>query len=108
MASDKVVIPDMVNKPPHYTQSQNETIVEMVIMFGWDAVIGYVKCAAWKYRARAPYKGNLEQDQKKADWYVSVLDVLEKRDIFDLKTWLKVREVGARLEANVNAGKQAK
>lgn len=96
----KPVAHDMVNDPPHYTRSQNETIVEMVLVFGWDATIGYARCAAWKYRARAPYKGNLEQDQKKADWYVSVLDVLERRDLYDLKKWLKVREVGSRLAAD--------
>lgn len=83
---------NMVDNPPHYMQSENETIVEMILIFGWDAAIGYAKCAAWKYRARAPFKGNFEQDEKKTDWYVSIIPVLELRDLVELKKWLKARE----------------
>lgn len=86
---------DMVNNPSHYMQSTNETIVEMVYMFGFDSVIEYAKCAAWKYRARAAYKGHMEEDMKKADWYISVIDILQTRDMFELKRWLYRREKDA-------------
>lgn len=89
MATDKK---DMVNSPAHYMQGSNETIVEMVYMFGFDTVADYCKCAAWKYRARAPFKGNAEEDFKKADWYISAIDILEAHDILELKRWLWRRE----------------
>lgn len=30
----------------------------------------HCKCCAWKYRYRSEYKGNAEQDNEKADWYL--------------------------------------
>lgn len=59
-----------VDHPSHYNQHYFETIDEMVIMFGVDAVIEFCKINAWKYRTRAPYKGNEEADNEKADWYL--------------------------------------
>ena len=42
----------------------------MVLAFGIDATITFCVLNAWKYRARAPYKGKLEQDMEKADRYM--------------------------------------
>ena len=64
---------DMVNEPPHYKQHAMECIDEMLQVFGTAAVIAYCKCAAWKYRYRAPYKGKFEEDNAKADWYLKKL-----------------------------------
>lgn len=64
---------DMVNEPPHYMQHAMECIDEMVQVFGVEAVKSYCRCAAWKYRYRAPYKGKLEEDNNKADWYLKKL-----------------------------------
>ena len=63
--------PDNVNQPEHYKQHKFQTIDEMVIVFGADAVITYCKINAWKYRARAQYKGKPEEDNAKADWYLN-------------------------------------
>jgi hypothetical protein len=61
---------DMVNHPPHYNrEGAMETIEEMILIFGKEAVISYCLCNAWKYRARALYK-NFEEDMKKSDWYL--------------------------------------
>lgn len=59
-----------VDHPSHYNQHYFETIDEMVIVFGVDAVIDFCKINAWKYRSRAPYKGNEKADNEKADWYL--------------------------------------
>lgn len=67
---------DMVNQPPHYKQHAMECFDEMVKVFGVDAAIAYCKCAAWKYRYRAPYKGKFEEDNAKADWYLKKLSEL--------------------------------
>ena len=68
---------DMVNEPQHYKQHAMECIDEMLQVFGTAAVIAYCKCAAWKYRYRAPYKGKFEEDNAKADWYLKKLSELD-------------------------------
>lgn len=70
-----------VNHPSHYNQSAMECIDEMEYLFGTYAVIGFCKCNAWKYRSRAPFKGNQEEDNKKADWYIQKLKELEEKEI---------------------------
>lgn len=62
---------DPVNHPSHYTQNKFESIDEMMIAFGPEAVYHFCICNAWKYKNRAPYKGNFEEDMKKADWYLT-------------------------------------
>lgn len=70
---------DLVNHPSHYTQGGMETIEEMELIFGAKAVIDYCLLNAWKYRARAPYKGNPEQDMDKANWYLNKYKELVER-----------------------------
>lgn len=77
-----------VNHPPHYNQHKYETIDEMVTLFGVDAVIGFCICNAWKYRERAPYKGNAEEDNKKADWYLT-----KARELKDYPPILKASDL---------------
>ena len=74
---------DMVNEPPHYKQHAMECFDEMVEVFGVEAVKSYCKCAAWKYRYRAPYKGKFEEDNAKADWYLKKLSELDAASIFE-------------------------
>lgn len=71
---------DMVNEPPHYKQHAMECFDEMVEVFGVEAAKSYCKCAAWKYRYRAPYKGKFEEDNAKADWYLKKLSELSTND----------------------------
>lgn len=68
---------DVVKEPNHYKHGDFETIDEMIIMFGVEAVIIYCKINAWKYRARANYKGNFEQDMEKANTYLKFAYELE-------------------------------
>ena len=63
--------PDMVNKPPHYNIHAMECFDEMVTIFGARDVFAYCVLNAWKYRYRADAKGNPEQDNAKADWYIA-------------------------------------
>ena len=69
---------DMIN-PDHYKLREHECIEEMEIMFGIDAVIGFCKCNAWKYRYRVGHKDNPEQELQKADWYINKADELIKK-----------------------------
>ena len=72
---------DMVNEPPHYKQHAMECIDEMVEVFGVETVKAYCKCAAWKYRYRAPFKGKFDEDNAKADWYLKKLSELDAASI---------------------------
>lgn len=60
----------IVDDPNHYRTGTFEVIDEMVLAFGIDATINFCVLNAWKYRARAPYKGKLVQDLEKADRYM--------------------------------------
>lgn len=68
-----------VDHPQHYGHGQFETIEEMRIMFGDEAVRSFCILNAYKYKARAQYKGNAEEDLKKADWYLSYAKNMEER-----------------------------
>lgn len=63
-----------INHPSHY-QGTHECIEVMRAMFGDEAVKGFCKCNAYKYRFRAGRKvGNsAEDDIKKAEWYEDYL-----------------------------------
>lgn len=61
---------DMVNSPAHYNQSSIECIDEMILVLGKQATADFCLGNVWKYRNRAPYKGNPIEDAKKADWYM--------------------------------------
>lgn len=61
---------DMVNRPPHYNREGGmESIDEMIMVFGKEAVKNFCLCNVWKYRYRAADK-NGQEDLKKSDWYM--------------------------------------
>lgn len=69
---------EMVDHPSHYNQFKRETIEEMRLLFGDEAVKGFCKCNAYKYQRRAKFKGNEEEDLNKAEWYLDYLEKMEK------------------------------
>jgi hypothetical protein len=71
---------DNVNHPEHY-QGRRECIEIMRVLFGDEAVKGFCKCNAFKYRFRAGKKeGNsAEQDIQKAEWYEEYLFNMEEK-----------------------------
>ena len=60
---------DQVNNPSHYQIGGIETIDIIRTMLTPEEFIGYCKGNVIKYRERAQYKGNAEQDYAKAKWY---------------------------------------
>lgn len=66
----KEEVKEEVDHPDHYNFSTYETYQEMLKVFGKATVREFCLCNVWKYRARAPYKGNAERDMEKADWYM--------------------------------------
>lgn len=63
---------DVVNEPAHYQHGTFEVIDEMLLVFGPQKTYDFCILNAWKYRSRAPYKGNTEQDMEKADRYMQM------------------------------------
>lgn len=81
MESNKnaVVVNDMVREPAHYKQGRYEVIDEMLIVFGPQKTYDFCILNAWKYRARAQYKGKPEQDMEKADRYLEMAkEIIDK------------------------------
>ena len=60
---------DMVNHPPHYKHGDIETLEVIRMSLTKKEFIGYLKGNVLKYRERAPFKGNQEQDYAKAKFY---------------------------------------
>ena len=61
---------DIINHPSHYCRDGGmESIDEMVLVFGKEAVKNFCLCNVWKYRYRSSEKNGTE-DLKKSDWYM--------------------------------------
>ena len=69
---------DPVNRPAHYQTGGIETIEIIRAMLTDDEFRGYLKGNILKYRERAQFKGNAEQDYAKARWYMARLDDLRQ------------------------------
>lgn len=73
---------DNVNHPSHYNQGSYEVIEEMRLLFGDKAVRDFCRLNAYKYFRRAEYKGNPEEDKRKAEWYLNYIDKLNKETVW--------------------------
>lgn len=61
---------DNVNSPSHYRKGDVETIDAIAsAVSGYSAIAAYCLGNVIKYIARAPYKGNVIEDLRKARWY---------------------------------------
>lgn len=70
---------EMVDSPEHYNKTQFETIVEMYYLFGEEDVLAFCKLNAYKYKARAMFKDNPQQDLDKADWYLNQIKIIKTK-----------------------------
>lgn len=71
---------DPVSRPDHYCNGGIECIDAMAITFGKKWVIIFCKLNAFKYRWRAPFKGKMQEDLKKAEWYLNKAEELENEN----------------------------
>ena len=69
---------EKVNHPAHYNTGAFEVIDEMKLLFSKEEVKAFCKLNAYKYFRRAQFKGNPEQDNAKAEWYLKYLEEMEK------------------------------
>lgn len=74
---------DMVNHPDHYNKGGIETIDLIKMALSEEEFQGYLKGNVLKYKFRAPYKGQEDEDHSKAKVYYDWLgepEVLPKGD----------------------------
>lgn len=70
---------DVVNKPQHYNrEGAMESIDEMELIYGTDAVMWFCLLNAHKYRYRAADKNGAE-DIAKSDWYMKKFKELKDK-----------------------------
>ena len=70
---------DNIN-PKHYRRDGGiESIDEMEMVFGTEAVMHFCLLNVWKYRYRAADK-NGEEDLRKSDWYMKKYCQLKNKD----------------------------
>lgn len=72
---------DAVENPEHYQNGIFETIDEMIIVFGPVKTYDFCILNAWKYRARALYKGHQEEDLMKSDQYLKMAKEIRDRNV---------------------------
>lgn len=73
MKDEKNLKKDMVDKPAHYSRYGVEAIDALRGTMSPDEFNWFLKGNAFKYLTRAGAKGTLEQDLRKACWYVIFL-----------------------------------
>jgi hypothetical protein len=84
---------DVINHPNHYCREGGmESIDEMVLVFGKEAVANFCLCNVWKYRYRASSK-NGEEDLHKSDWYMQKYKELKNQSISEIYEALKDTKV---------------
>ena len=71
---------EMVNSPKHYKNGKYEAIDVMLDIFGKKKVSAFCELNAFKYQWRSHLKGTDIQDKKKAIWYLSKYNELNKKE----------------------------
>ena len=67
---------DVIHRPSHYNrEGAMESINEMILVFGKEAVKHFCLCNIWKYRYRAADK-NGSEDIRKSDEYMRIYERL--------------------------------
>ena len=68
---------DLVNPPRHYNQGGIEPLDIIKMSLTKEEYKGYLKGNVLKYRERAQFKGNAEQDYAKAKFYFGELEEVQ-------------------------------
>jgi hypothetical protein len=64
---------DNVNNPKHYNINGLETIDIIESRLTKEEFVGYLKGSKMKYDLRYPFKGNVEEDLAKSEWFKNKL-----------------------------------
>ena len=72
---------DPVENPSHYTDGCSRECIDMMqTAIGWEGVMHFCLCNAYKYLWRYKLKNNPMEDLQKANWYVKRAIVMARDD----------------------------
>jgi len=71
---------DNINHPKHYNIGGLETIDIIESRLTKEEFVGYLKGSKMKYDLRYPFKGNVEEDLAKSEWFKNKL-ILVLREV---------------------------
>jgi hypothetical protein len=72
---------DNINHPKHYNIKGLETIDIIESRLTDEEFVGYLKGSKMKYDLRYPFKGNVEEDLAKSEWFKNkLIEVLRAVD----------------------------
>lgn len=74
----------IIEQDKHYSEAVIEPLQFMAISFTREEFKGFLKGNILKYSLRAPYKGQEEEDRRKATWYLDLLYYVENRPLLTL------------------------
>ena len=73
---------DNVNHPKHYNVGGIEAIDIIESRLTKEEFIGYIKGCKMKYDLRYPFKGKLEEDLAKSEWYKNkLIEILREEEV---------------------------
>jgi hypothetical protein len=73
---------DNVNHPKHYNVGGIEAIDIIESRLTKEEFIGYIKGCKMKYDLRYPFKGKLEEDLAKSEWYKNkLIEILRQEEV---------------------------
>lgn len=80
----------IIEQDKHYSKAVIEPIEYMCLSFTREEFKGFLKGNILKYSLRAPYKGQEEEDRRKAKWYLDLLYVLDRYPLRSLDGCLDI------------------
>jgi hypothetical protein len=80
-----------VNHPKHYNVGGIEAIDIIESRLTREEFIGYIKGCKMKYDLRYPFKGKLEEDLAKSEWYKNKLIAILREEEVDVPPELEAQ-----------------
>lgn len=80
----------VIEQDKHYSKAVIEPIEYMCLSFSREEFKGFLKGNILKYSLRAPYKGQEEEDRRKAKWYMDLLYILDRYPLKSLDGCLEI------------------
>lgn len=88
----------IIEQDKHYSKAVIEPIEYMCLSFTREEFKGFLKGNILKYSLRAPYKGQEEEDRRKATWYLDLLNTLDRYPLRSLDGCLEIFKANNNLD----------
>lgn len=88
----------IIEQDKHYSKAVIEPIEYMCLSFTREEFKGFLKGNILKYSLRAPYKGQEEEDRRKAKWYLDLLYILDRYPLRTLDGCLDIFKADKNLD----------